>query len=150
MSFLNQDSKGIAYNPDGSILYAGFDNDGNEQSGLYKLSLKNGTFQSLNGNQTDRHFARSSKLRFAQGWGRSGGLFDFRLMIGTSRFLKKACTVRFVRFRHCQNQHKGHPDETQLIFDTNLNGTSNLWAMDLPDAYPYQLSFLNQDSKGIA
>ncbi|ARW56621.1 hypothetical protein S100027_04657 (plasmid) [Bacillus licheniformis] len=25
-----------------------------------------------------------------------------------------------------------HPDETQLIFDTNLNGTSNLWAMDFP------------------
>ncbi|MCY7990570.1 S9 family peptidase [Bacillus haynesii] len=56
LSFLNQDSKGIAYNPDGSILFAGFDNDGNEQSGLYKLSSKNGSLHSLNGNQTDRHF----------------------------------------------------------------------------------------------
>ncbi|MDE1454111.1 S9 family peptidase, partial [Bacillus paralicheniformis] len=56
LSFLNQDAKGIAYNPDGSILYAGFDHDGNEQSGLYKLSSKNGSFHSLNGNQTDRHF----------------------------------------------------------------------------------------------
>ncbi|WP_307893725.1 hypothetical protein [Bacillus swezeyi] len=36
-----------------------------------------------------------------------------------------------------------HPDETQLVFDTNFNGKSNLWAMDLPHAYPYQLSFLN-------
>lgn len=36
-----------------------------------------------------------------------------------------------------------HSNETQLVFDTNLNGTSNLWAMDLPDAYPYHLSFLN-------
>ncbi|MCY8369155.1 S9 family peptidase [Bacillus haynesii] len=56
LSFLNQDSKGIAYNPDGSILFAGFDNDGNEQSGLYKLSSKNGSIHSLNGNQSDRHF----------------------------------------------------------------------------------------------
>ncbi|MGN9866272.1 hypothetical protein [Bacillus swezeyi] len=43
-----------------------------------------------------------------------------------------------------------HPDETQLVFDTDFNGKSNLRAMDLPYAYPYQLSFLNQDSKGIA
>ncbi|MCY8569201.1 S9 family peptidase [Bacillus haynesii] len=56
LSFLNQDSKGIAYNPDGSILFAGFDNDGNEQSGLYKLSSKNGSIHSLNGNQSDCHF----------------------------------------------------------------------------------------------
>ncbi|QHZ45998.1 S9 family peptidase [Bacillus sp. NSP9.1] len=43
-----------------------------------------------------------------------------------------------------------HPEETQLIFDTNINGKSNLWAMDLPHAYPYQLSFLNQNTQGIA
>ncbi|WP_442853765.1 S9 family peptidase [Bacillus sp. TH008] len=43
-----------------------------------------------------------------------------------------------------------HPEETQLVFDTNINGKSNLWAMDLPHLYPYQLTFLNQDSSGIA
>ncbi|MGR3205774.1 TolB family protein [Bacillus glycinifermentans] len=43
-----------------------------------------------------------------------------------------------------------HPEETQLVFDTNINGKSNLWAMDLPHLYPYQITFLNQDSSGIA
>lgn len=28
-------------------------------------------------------------------------------------------------------------DETKLIFSTNLNGKINLWAMDLPDMFPY-------------
>lgn len=28
-------------------------------------------------------------------------------------------------------------DEKRLIFSTNLNGKVNLWAMDLPDTYPY-------------
>ncbi|MEZ7171192.1 alpha/beta fold hydrolase [Sporosarcina sp. OR05] len=28
-------------------------------------------------------------------------------------------------------------DETKLIFNTNLNGKMNLWAMDLPSSYPY-------------
>ncbi len=28
-------------------------------------------------------------------------------------------------------------DETKLIFNTNLNGKMNLWAMDLPGSYPY-------------
>ena len=28
-------------------------------------------------------------------------------------------------------------DETKLIFSTNLNGKVNLWAMDLPDKFPY-------------
>ncbi|MED1738460.1 alpha/beta fold hydrolase [Bacillus swezeyi] len=56
LSFLNQDSKGIAYSQDGSIIFAGFDTDGNEQDGLYKLSSKGGELQCLNGNETDRHF----------------------------------------------------------------------------------------------
>ncbi|MEN1967983.1 alpha/beta fold hydrolase [Lentibacillus sp. N15] len=34
-------------------------------------------------------------------------------------------------------------DETRLIFSSNLNGTMNLWAMDLPDNYPYL--FAHQD-----
>ncbi|WP_262177732.1 alpha/beta hydrolase family protein [Saccharococcus sp. Marseille-Q5394] len=28
-------------------------------------------------------------------------------------------------------------DETKLIFNTNLNGKMNLWALDLPDSFPY-------------
>ena len=36
------------------------------------------------------------------------------------------------------------PDEKQLIFCTNLSGKYNLWAMDLPNAFPYRLTFNNQ------
>ncbi|MEW9501093.1 S9 family peptidase [Jeotgalibacillus marinus] len=36
------------------------------------------------------------------------------------------------------------PDESQLVFSTNLNGKYNLWAMDLPNTFPYPLSFHNQ------
>src|SRR5699024_12046554 len=45
-------------------------------------------------------------------------------------------------------------DEERLIFSTNLNGKMNLWAMDLPDTYPYlfahreeSCSFLKIDDK---
>lgn len=34
-------------------------------------------------------------------------------------------------------------DEKRLIFNANLNGKMNLWAMDLPDTYPYL--FAHQD-----
>lgn len=34
-------------------------------------------------------------------------------------------------------------DETKLIFNSNLNGKMNLWAMDLPGSYPYL--FAHQD-----
>jgi protease II len=36
------------------------------------------------------------------------------------------------------------PDESQLVFSTNLNGKYNLWAMDLPNSFPYPLTFHNQ------
>ncbi|PPA69256.1 S9 family peptidase [Jeotgalibacillus proteolyticus] len=36
------------------------------------------------------------------------------------------------------------PDESQLVFSTNLNGKYNLWAMDLPNVFPYPLTFQNQ------
>ncbi|WP_050615680.1 S9 family peptidase [Bacillus testis] len=36
------------------------------------------------------------------------------------------------------------PDEKQLVFSMNLNGHFNLWAMDLPNAFPYQLTSINQ------
>ncbi|MRG85737.1 S9 family peptidase [Salinibacillus xinjiangensis] len=29
------------------------------------------------------------------------------------------------------------PDEKKLLFSTNLNGKMNVWAMDLPDTFPY-------------
>ncbi|MGR9047376.1 S9 family peptidase [Halobacillus faecis] len=41
------------------------------------------------------------------------------------------------------------PDESQLVFSTNLNGKYNLWAMDLPNAFPYPLTFHNQSCQYI-
>ncbi|MFC4811796.1 S9 family peptidase [Paenibacillus sp. GCM10023250] len=40
-------------------------------------------------------------------------------------------------------------DEKRLIFSSNLNGQPNLWAMDLPDAYPYPLTYNNQNANAI-
>lgn len=40
-------------------------------------------------------------------------------------------------------------DESQLIFSTNLSGKFNLWAMDLPNVFPYPLTFIDQSSQGI-
>ncbi|WP_409300908.1 S9 family peptidase [Peribacillus sp. SCS-155] len=36
------------------------------------------------------------------------------------------------------------PDESQLVFSTNFSGKYNLWAMDLPNVFPYPLTFENQ------
>ncbi|MDQ0859181.1 hypothetical protein [Bacillus sp. V2I10] len=36
------------------------------------------------------------------------------------------------------------PDKKQLVFSTNIGGHYNLWAMDLPNQYPYQLTNINQ------
>ncbi|MEK3981318.1 S9 family peptidase [Psychrobacillus sp. FSL K6-2836] len=36
------------------------------------------------------------------------------------------------------------PDEKQLIISTNLNGHFNIWGMDLPNQFPYPLTFNNQ------
>ena len=36
------------------------------------------------------------------------------------------------------------PDEKQLVISTNLNGQYNLWALDLPNQFPYPLTFNNQ------
>ncbi|CAG9621896.1 S9 family peptidase [Sutcliffiella rhizosphaerae] len=41
------------------------------------------------------------------------------------------------------------PDESQLVFSTNLTGYYNIWAMDLPNNYPYPLTFNNQSCHGI-
>ncbi|MFC0273099.1 S9 family peptidase [Metabacillus herbersteinensis] len=42
------------------------------------------------------------------------------------------------------------PDESQLVFSTNLNGKYNLWAMDLPTLFPYPLTFHNQSCSELA
>lgn len=41
------------------------------------------------------------------------------------------------------------PDEKQLVFSTNLGGTFDLWAMDLPHTFPYPLTFQGQSNHGI-
>lgn len=40
-------------------------------------------------------------------------------------------------------------DEKRLVFSSNLNGHYNLWAMDLPDLYPYPLTYINQSNSFI-
>ncbi|NBD27186.1 S9 family peptidase [Paenibacillus glycinis] len=40
-------------------------------------------------------------------------------------------------------------DEKRLIFSSNLNGQPNLWAMNLPDTYPYPLTYNNQNANAI-
>ncbi|MDO7906712.1 alpha/beta fold hydrolase [Paenibacillus sp. JX-17] len=37
-------------------------------------------------------------------------------------------------------------DESRIVFNSNLNGQPNVWAMDLSQGYPYPLTFLNQSS----
>ncbi|WP_044338794.1 S9 family peptidase [Rossellomorea aquimaris] len=37
----------------------------------------------------------------------------------------------------------------KLVFSTNLNGEYNLWAMDLPQTFPYPLTTINQNSSLI-
>lgn len=41
------------------------------------------------------------------------------------------------------------PNEKQLVFSTNLNGKYNLWAMDLPDSFPYPLTFIDQSCQAL-
>ncbi|WP_419958861.1 S9 family peptidase [Psychrobacillus sp. BM2] len=36
------------------------------------------------------------------------------------------------------------PDEKQLVISTNLTGHFNIWGMDLPNQFPYPLTFNNQ------
>ncbi|WP_226681429.1 S9 family peptidase [Sutcliffiella horikoshii] len=41
------------------------------------------------------------------------------------------------------------PDEKQLVYSTNLTGHYNVWAMDLPNQYPYPLTFNDQSCHGL-
>ncbi|MFS0781029.1 S9 family peptidase [Bacillus sp. 1P06AnD] len=41
-------------------------------------------------------------------------------------------------------------DEKQLVFSTNMNNHYNLWAMDLPNSYPYPLTSINQVCQCLA
>ncbi|MER2037814.1 MAG: S9 family peptidase [Solibacillus sp.] len=40
-------------------------------------------------------------------------------------------------------------DEKQLIISTNINGHFNLWGMDLPNLFPYPLTFNNQSANTL-
>ncbi|MCM3784733.1 S9 family peptidase [Neobacillus mesonae] len=40
-------------------------------------------------------------------------------------------------------------DESRLLFNSNLNGQPNLWAMDLPGGFPYPLTYQNQSGSFI-
>lgn len=40
-------------------------------------------------------------------------------------------------------------DENRLIFSSNLNGKMNLWAMDLPDTFPYLFAHQDESSSFI-
>ncbi|CAH0119915.1 Dipeptidyl aminopeptidase BIII [Paenibacillus sp. CECT 9249] len=41
------------------------------------------------------------------------------------------------------------PDERQLVFSTNLSGKYNLWAMNLPNTFPYPLTFVDQSCHAL-
>lgn len=40
-------------------------------------------------------------------------------------------------------------DESRVVFTSNMNGKFNLWAIDLPNQYPYPLTYSNQTSSFI-
>jgi protease II len=61
---------------------------------------------------------------------------------------KKPDVEQFFRTYAIQDFAVSH-DESQLIFSTNLSGKFNLWAMDLPNVFPYPLTFIDQSSHGI-
>ncbi|MFD2443726.1 prolyl oligopeptidase family serine peptidase [Bacillus sp. CGMCC 1.16607] len=61
---------------------------------------------------------------------------------------KKPDVEQFFRTFAIQDFAVNH-DETQLIFSTNISGKYNLWAMDLPNVFPYPLTFIDQSSHGI-
>ena len=42
------------------------------------------------------------------------------------------------------------PDEKQLVISTNLNGQFNLWGLDLPNLFPYPLTFNNQNANSLS
>ncbi|WP_442599683.1 S9 family peptidase [Neobacillus sp. D3-1R] len=61
---------------------------------------------------------------------------------------KKPDVEQFFRTYAIQDFAVNH-DESQLIFSTNLSGKYNLWAMDLPNVFPYPLTFMDQSCHGI-
>ncbi|PGL56519.1 S9 family peptidase [Bacillus cereus] len=53
-------------------------------------------------------------------------------------------------FRSCSiSDFTVSEDERRLLFNTNLNGHFNLWSIDLPNLYPYPLTYCNQPSNFI-
>ncbi|MCL6572609.1 MAG: prolyl oligopeptidase family serine peptidase [Bacillus sp. (in: Bacteria)] len=61
---------------------------------------------------------------------------------------KKPNVEQFFRTYAIEDFDVNH-DESQLIFSTNLSGKFNLWGMDLPNVFPYPLTFIDQNSQGI-
>ncbi|MDX8360552.1 S9 family peptidase [Cytobacillus sp. IB215316] len=56
---------------------------------------------------------------------------------------KKPDVEQFLRAYRIQNFVVNN-DESQLIFSTNISGKFNLWGMDLPNQFPYPLTFNDQ------
>ncbi|WP_078546898.1 S9 family peptidase [Litchfieldia alkalitelluris] len=56
---------------------------------------------------------------------------------------KKPDVEQFFRTLAIQN-FTVSPSEDQLILSTNLSGKYNLWGMDLPNNFPYPLTFIDQ------
>ncbi|WP_128894990.1 S9 family peptidase [Longirhabdus pacifica] len=56
---------------------------------------------------------------------------------------EKTDVEKFLNTKTIANFSINH-DETQCVFSTNITGKFNLWAMDLPDTYPYQITFQDQ------
>lgn len=54
----------------------------------------------------------------------------------------------FFRVVHVEN-FAVSPDEKQLVFSANINGRYNLWAMDLPNAFPYPFAFYGQNTDAL-
>ncbi|MFE8701566.1 S9 family peptidase [Cytobacillus sp. FJAT-54145] len=61
---------------------------------------------------------------------------------------KKPDVEQFFRTFGIQN-FTVSPDEKQLIFSTNISGKYNLWAMDLPNHFPYPLTFQDQSCQAL-
>ncbi|MGY3716584.1 prolyl oligopeptidase family serine peptidase [Sutcliffiella cohnii] len=60
----------------------------------------------------------------------------------------KPSVEQFFRVYFIQN-FAVSPDESQLVFSSNFTGHYNLWAMDLPSQFPYQLTFHNQSCHSV-
>ncbi|MCA1030202.1 S9 family peptidase [Bacillus timonensis] len=61
---------------------------------------------------------------------------------------KKPEVEQFFRTYGIQN-FAVSPDESQLILSTNISGKYNLWGMDMPNQFPYPLTFMDQSCQEL-